>query len=124
MGANINLSGFAVLLIFLLGVLVGWILAKLRAGAVLKIGLSSGSLGPATFKITRTAVRNMTLRCQCGAIWNFREGSGPFPPGTQPMPTGDSFVCPKCGKSIDLTLERQVEAEALAHLNLPNKTQI
>ena len=59
-------------------------------------------------------------------VWrslNFREGTGLFAPDTQPIPSGDSFVCPKCGKSIDLKAERQFEAEALAELGGKSKIQ-
>jgi hypothetical protein len=67
------------------------------------------------FQTRRT--RTLVLKCQCGAIWQYREGPGPFPPGTEPIPTGDSFTCKKCGRSIDLKQERQLESEALGNLN-------
>lgn len=71
--------------------------------------------------VNTATTRRLTLKCKCGAVWNFAEGTGPLPPNAQPIPTSDTFVCPQCGKSIDLTQERQLEAEALKNLNLPNK---
>ena len=71
--------------------------------------------------IKKTTMRTLTLKCKCGSVWKFAESSDAQPPGTQPIPTGDSFVCPQCGSSIDLKAERQLEAEALANLNLGNK---
>jgi hypothetical protein len=43
-----------------------------------------------------------------------KQGTDPFPPGTHPVPAGESFVCRNAGSRSNLEAERQVEAEALA----------
>jgi len=127
---GVVLSWPVVLMIFLCGVGLGWLLSKVRAGIAINIPPFSGNrvLGnmPGGVKVSQSVVRRLSLQCQCGAIWQFAEGSGPvptgmLPPGTQPMPTGDLFVCPTCGCSIDLKTERQLEADALAKMNLSQK---
>jgi len=124
MGSTITLSGFTVLVIFLLGVGVGWVLGKFRVSGRANIDFTGVNPTPGSFKsVKTTTVRSLTLKCKCGAVWNFREGTGLFAPDTQPIPSGDSFVCPKCGKSIDLKAERQFEAEALAELGGKSKIQ-
>lgn len=122
MNSTITLSWLTVLAVFLIGIAVGWVMAKTRVSGSLNVNISPAA--PSQAKptslsfIKTTTTRTLALKCQCGAVWKFSESSGPQPPGTQPIPTGDSFVCPKCGKSMDLKAERQLEAEALANLNL------
>ena len=123
MDSNVTLSWLAVFAIFLSGVALGWAVARTHIGGSLKAGISTAGLSqgakPGGFGFVRqTTVRSLALKCQCGAVWKFAEGTDPQPPGTQPIPTGDSFVCPKCGNSMYLKAERQLEAEALAKLDL------
>jgi hypothetical protein len=122
MDATVTLSRPAVSAIFLAGFAVG-VVAKARGGGAMRIGFSTGDFPqgtvPGGIKISKSLVRRLTLKCRCGAKWDFAEGSGALPPGTKPFPTGDAFECPSCGRSIDLKAERQAEAEALAGLNLP-----
>jgi hypothetical protein len=124
MGATVTISWLMVFGIFLLGLALGWTIAKVRSGS-LSVELSGPTSSEpgmtSSVKFQKTMVRSLALKCKCGETWKFAEGTGPLPPGSQPMPTGDSFVCPNCGNSINLKLERQVEAEALANLKLPNK---
>lgn len=124
MNSTVALSWLTVLAVFLIGVAVGWVMAKTRVSGSLNVNISASdpSQGkPRTLSFVKTTTtRTLALKCQCGAVWKFSESSGLQPPGTQPLPTGDSFVCPKCGKSMDLKAERQLEAEALANLNLKN----
>jgi hypothetical protein len=122
MDATASLSGPVVFGVFLSGIAIGWIAAKAGVGGTINVGLSSqlpqGTM-PGGITIANSMVRKLTLQCLCGAKWNFAEGSGALPLGNNPFPTGDSFECPSCGRSIDLKAERQLEAEALARLNLP-----
>lgn len=123
MNATVTLSWPVVLMIFVAGVAVGWLAARVRVGGTLNAQLSGQSLPPGTIprgvKITKSVVRRLTLKCQCGAKWDFAEGSDARPAGTKPFPTRDTFECPSCGHSIHLKAERKLEAEALAGLNLP-----
>lgn len=124
MNSTVTLSWLTVLAVFLIGIAVGWVMAKTRVSGSLNVNISPADPSqakPRTLSFVKTTTtRTLALKCQCGAIWKFSESSGPQLPGTQPLPTGDSFVCPKCGKSMDLKAERQLEAEALANLNLKN----
>lgn len=120
----ITLSWFAVFGIFLCGLALGWTIAKARGGS-LSVQLSGSALPEAgapkqVTLVQQTTIRTLALKCKCGEVWKFTEGNGPHPPGTSPMPTGNSFVCPKCGNSFDMKLERQLEAEALKNLKLPH----
>jgi len=123
MHSTITLPWIAVIAVFLLGGVAGWFAAN-------KVGVNVSpkafnmppvellrSGGSRFVKTTRTVV----LKCKCGATWQFREGADSLPPGVEPIPAGDSFTCKKCGRSIDLKVERQLEAEALASLKSPNK---
>jgi hypothetical protein len=123
MDSTITLPWIAVIAVFLFGVVVGWFAAN-KVGANVSLGafnrppvelLRSG--GSRLVKTTRTVV----LKCQCGATWQFRDGTGSLPPGVEPIPTGDSFTCKKCGRTIDLKVERQLEAKALASVKPQNK---
>lgn len=125
MNSTVTLSWFTVFAIFVIGVAVGWVMAKTRVSGSLQVsvpGVDPSQAGKSrTLSFVKTSTtRTLALKCQCGAFWKFTEGSGAQAPGTQPMPTGDSFVCPKCGKSMDLKAERQLEAQALASLGFKN----
>lgn len=122
MDSTVTLPWIAVLAIFLAGALVGWF-ASGKLSARVSVGVRPGLTGDPGrtgihFQTTRT--RMIVLKCQCGAIWRFREGIGPLPPSTEPFPTGDSYICKQCGRSIDLKQERQVEADALRDVNPGN----
>ena len=123
MNSTVTLPWLTVLAIFLIGIAVGWVMAKTRVSGSLNVNISPAdpSQGkPRTLSFVKTTTtRTLALKCQCGAVWKFTDSSSPQV-GTQPIPTGDSFICPKCGKSMDLKAERQLEAEALANLNLKN----
>jgi hypothetical protein len=127
MNSTVTLPWVAVLAVFIAGIVVGWLAAK-NLGLNVSVG---GRLIPKTdlaaaggshgfLKTTRTFRRKLVLKCQCGAVWQFADGTGPFPPGTEPLPTGDSFICNNCGRSIDLKAERRLEAEALQDVNPGN----
>ena len=125
MNSTVTLSWFTIFAIFVIGVAVGWVMAKTRVSGSLQVnvpGVDPSQVGKSrTLSFVKTSTtRTLALKCQCGAFWKFTEGSGTQAPGTQPIPTGDSFVCPKCGKSIDLKAERQLEAQALINLGLKN----
>lgn len=130
MDANVTLPWMVVLGIFVLGVAVGWLMATVRVRGSVNVSLSPRDVqqgfarsGVRLIKSVNTATgRRLTLKCQCGAVWNFAEGTGVLPADAQPIPTDDSFVCPRCGKSIDLTQERRLETEALKSLNFGNKS--
>jgi hypothetical protein len=121
--STITLPLVAVIAVFLLGVVVGWFAAN-KVGVNISrkaFNMPPGELlrsgGSRFVRATRTVV----LKCKCGATWKFREGTGSLPPGVEPIPTGDSFTCKKCGRSIDLKVERQLEAEALASIKPQNE---
>jgi hypothetical protein len=57
-----------------------------------------------------TKTETLNLKCRCGAAWRFHQTSGHAAQGTQPMPSGDVFTCPNCGRSIDL---REVRKDVL-----------
>ncbi len=125
MDSTVTLPWIAVFVIFLAGALVGWF-ASGKLSARVSVGVRpelQGGLGKPGIHFQTTRTRTIVLKCQCGAIWHFREGSGPFPPGTEPIPAGDSYICKQCGRSIDLKQERQLEADVLRDLNSPANTK-
>jgi hypothetical protein len=119
MDSTVTLPWVGVIAIFLLGAIVGWLAAG-KLGTRVSVKVGSGPLVDSDLSkglhVRVAKSRTVLLKCQCGATWQFREGIGPFPPGTEPIPTGDSYTCKKCGRSIDLTQERQLEAEAMRSL--------
>ncbi len=119
MDATVTLPWIGVIGIFLLGAIAGWLAAG-KIGTRVSVKVGSGPLVDPDLSrglhVRINKSRSVALKCQCGAIWQFHDGIGPFPPGTEPIPTGDSYVCKKCGRSIDLKQERQLEAEALRNL--------
>jgi hypothetical protein len=123
MDSTITLPWVAVIAVFLLGVVVGWFVAN-QVGV--SVSLRTSNMPPVELlrsgssRFVRTT-RTLLLKCKCGATWQFREGTGSLPPGVEPIPTGDSFTCKKCGRSIDLKVERQVDAEALASAKPQNE---
>jgi hypothetical protein len=131
MTSTVTLSLFAVVAIFLAGVGVGWFISAVRVRGSINVDLSPSNAQSNTqpgfgssmrlVKAVRTGTsRSLTLKCACGSTWKFTDGTNALP-SDQPIPQGDSFVCPKCGKSIDLKLEHQLEeqaAEALRNRSL------
>ena len=119
MDATVTLPWIAVAGVFLLGAIVGWVAAG-KVGTRVSLKVGAGPLVdpdlPQGLHVRVTKSRTVAIKCQCGALLQFREGSGAFPPGIEPMPTGDSYICKKCGGSIDLKQERQLEAEAMRDL--------
>ena len=120
-----SLTGLVGLGIFVAGLAIGWIAAKASGGTSalvrdlsVQANLPSGTM-PGGIRISKSVVRRLTLKCQCGSEWHFAEGSGPLPADAKPSPTGETFECPNCGRGIDLKAERKIEAETLAGLNLP-----
>jgi hypothetical protein len=121
--STITLPVVAVIAVFLLGAVVGWFAAN-KVGANVTLRASNMPpveiLKPGGSRFVKTT-RTLVLKCKCGATWQFREGTGSLPPGVEPIPTGDSFTCKKCGNSIDLKVERQLEAEVLASVRPQNE---
>lgn len=124
MNSTVSLPWVAVLAVFFAGIVVGWLAAKnlglnvsARTRLVPKTDLPAADFRTHTFV---KSTRKLMLKCQCGAVWQFADGTGPFPPGTEPIPTGDSFICKNCGRSIDLKAERQLEAQALRDASTGN----
>jgi hypothetical protein len=111
---TINIPVIGLIFVFLFGALFGWFLGRRRLQGGLSIsvhdpGVTSGA--NRTFAISKT-VRSLSLKCECGSTWRFHETSGHADQGSQPMPTGDSFTCPSCGRSIDLRELRKALADA------------
>jgi hypothetical protein len=105
---------------FIMGFAAGWLFSRVRVKGAINVsvlppGATSG-LGSSLITSKTIRTRALNLKCQCGETWQFRETSGHADAGSLPFPTGDSFTCPKCGKSIDLSQERKLEAEAMAKL--------
>lgn len=122
MVASVALTGPVLLGIFLAGLAIGWIAGKTRVWGGINVQLSGQNLAPEMtpggIKISKSVMRRLTLKCQCGSEWHFAEGSGTLPADAKPFPTGDTFECPNCGRGIDLKAERKLEAETLSGLNL------
>jgi hypothetical protein len=123
MYSTITLPWIAVIAVFLFGGVVGWFAANKVAVNIsakafnMPPGEVLGSGGSRV--VTRT--RKWVVNCKCGATWQFGESTGSLPPGIEPIPTGDSFMCKQCGRTIDLKVERQLEEQALASLRPANK---
>jgi len=104
MQQTITISVLGLALVFPVGFVAGWLLGRIHMKGTFNIslqkpGVTSGSR-PA-FAVAKT-VQTLNLKCQCGATWKFHETSGHPDEGSQPMPAGDAFTCPSCGRSIDL----------------------
>jgi hypothetical protein len=123
---TVTLPATAVAGVFLVGVLVGWLIAKrVRVEPSLaSLEVQPDPQSPGTVRLVRkTVARNFILKCQCGAVWKFAEAGGPLPPGYEPAPSTDSFACRQCGRAIDLKAAREAERQALAELD-PSKRRI
>lgn len=113
MQSPVPLTWWGVVGIIGAGFLVGWFVANSRS----QDSANPQSWSPASPEIrTPTRPRSeriLQVKCQCGAIWKFHDSSRGSAPGEQPLPTGDSYTCPQCGKTIDLAQARKLMAEAL-----------
>jgi hypothetical protein len=116
-------SGFLLLVViaFVAGIAVGWLLAMRVKGLIRgSINVSTVPSGTATamrtswsgeaVKLTSKA-RTMELSCKCGSTWKFRE---PQEPGFEPFSTGDTFSCPNCGNVTDMQKVRNLVRDAQA----------
>lgn len=113
MSGTVTFSWIAVIGVFAFGIVVGWLIAKhLRVQVSANVGVSGDRKLAGTARIIRkTVTRNLTLKCQCGAVWKFADGDVSVPPGSEPLPSGDSFTCRNCGRSIDLEGEKEAFAK-------------
>ena len=117
MNSLVTVSWRALVGIFAAGFVTGWLAAKTRLRGSLGVSFSPAETSQmgASFVKTKT-VRTLELKCQCGAVFKFREAGGLLPSGFQPFPAGDSFTCPNCGKVTDLNQLRKIEQDAEAEL--------
>ncbi len=101
MGPSIAASGPLLGVVFVAGIVVGWILANvMRTRETILSALPPGTdLGTGARRLGKTKIRIMELKCQCGTMLKFRD---PVEPGYEPYPSGDSFTCSGCGKVFDL----------------------
>jgi hypothetical protein len=130
MGPDVTLPTFAVVLIFLGGVIVGWLFATMRARGVVDMTApaapqkneisqllaampSSTTTTKTIFRVNKNVVRTMNFKCKCGAESKFSDHPNPAA-GVQPFPESDSFVCAKCGATQNLGDLQHLIDEALA----------
>lgn len=116
MGSTITLSWFELLGIIAVSIFAGWMVSRLPLLRMVRISFTNGVGNSSSGVVIQKKQRILQLKCKCGSEWRFRDGSGPNPPGFESFPAGNSFVCPNCGTSIDLSQERKLEADALANL--------
>lgn len=111
MGSSIAASGPLIGMVFIAGVVVGWILANvMRTRETIVSALPPGTdLGTGARRFGKTKIRIMELKCKCGTMLKFRD---PVAPGYEPYPSGDSFTCSGCGKVYDLKEMRNLEKGA------------
>ncbi len=99
--------------IFLLGCVVGWLISRVRGRLQFGVNFTDVQEKPGRLAFRSTQkFRTMQIRCKCGAVWKFQDNPGTSDPGTLPMLQGDSFVCPKCGAVADLAQIRSLMKEA------------
>jgi hypothetical protein len=116
MQTTIHISAIGIGIIFFAGVVIGWLMSRVRLLGNVNISVQRGDPASgerSTFVVAKT-VRSMSLKCQCGSTWKFHETGGHADEGSQPMPSGDAFTCPNCGRSIDLKPVREAGMDALA----------
>jgi hypothetical protein len=80
---------------------------KLKTRFNVNVSQSHGDQGQPVWS-AQTVVRKLELKCQCGAVHKFRDGGVNVGAGLEPYPQGDSYVCTRCGRVIDLKQIRQL----------------
>lgn len=130
MNSPVTMSMAAVVMIFLAGMIVGWFLATIRKKAVINMSgpanpvkqekeqellstLAAGASKLYGIKTTTKTFRALNLKCECGNVAKFSDHPG-LPPGTEPFPSGDTYTCPKCGKTQNLADLQHLIEEAMA----------
>lgn len=98
----------------LLGFIVTWFFGYVRTRWKLSVSFqpqSAPSHSGSSFMVEKfeQSARSLSIKCECGTTWRFHETSGHADPGSQPMPAGDSFTYPNCGRAIDLSEARKLE---------------
>lgn len=107
---SLYLSPFILLLVgFLLGIFVGRRTRNFSIERSPDVG-AAPSAGTRSPLLIKKVVRKMEINCQCGASLKFAEGEN-LPSGYQPMPTGDVYTCPQCGRAIDLKKIHSLEKD-------------
>jgi hypothetical protein len=111
MGSLLADPRVAILIAFLLGIGVGWLVATVRVKGKIHVSMSPASSGTGNrWAVTKTT-QVMELTCACGELLKFRN---PVEPGYQPFPSGDSVTCPHCGRVTSLTEIHKLEKDAQA----------
>jgi hypothetical protein len=123
MASTITISPIGLVAIILAGVVVGFVFGRSQLGLAFSITKLDGD-GQPKFAIATKTVRSLTVKCNCGATWKFHETGGNADQGSQPMPEGDSFTCPKCGQVMDLREAHRIERESMLSLSpkAPNRS--
>lgn len=98
--------------VFLVGFFVGRRTSNIKVSASVDLEPSPALGGTPRLSVQTKVIRKMEIKCKCGAIYKFAGGAGPLLSGCEPMPTGDSFICPKCGNQNDLTAARDLLRDA------------
>jgi hypothetical protein len=112
MGSALSSSYLLFAIAFVAGIAVGWLLATVRVKATIRASAlpARTSSGAGTRSLAPAKARTMELKCACGSLLKFRD---PVEPGYQPYPSGDSVVCPNCGKIKDLSeIRKMLEKDA------------
>jgi hypothetical protein len=97
--------------IFIGGYALGWIMASLRQRSLgFKLGDASGDAVRTLAARIGTASTSNTIRlkCTCGSVWNLRGPNDASQPDLPALPDGDSYICPKCSRAIDLRPMREM----------------
>ncbi len=107
MGSGLSVSYLLIAIAFVVGIAVGWLLATVRVKGTIHVSAlpTETSSGAGARSLVPTKTRTMELKCACGSLLKFRD---PVEPGYQLYPSGDSVVCPNCGKIKDLSEIRKI----------------
>ena|GEM_PF-3912548 len=104
---------------FVGGCVVGWFLAIIVGRSATQAALSTSGGGGASSAIKRVRARVLEVKCQCGAIYKFREGLPAADPSFKPYPKEDCLTCSVCGRSINLLEARKLIEQAEAGIGAP-----